>query len=289
MVKRNRSMLFCPANNTKFLESAHTRGSDSIIFDLEDAIAIDEKDEARRMLCESLQTVDRGDCQVFARINGLDTPFGIDDVKALVKAGIKNIRLPMCESKEDIIRCSNLLKEEEEKNNIPVGTVKIQCSIETPKGVLNAIEIAGRDERVISISFGTEDYTNSLGTDRTDDLQQFLYAKSHLALAASMAGVYAIDTVYSNFRNTEHFEIETKQAKLLGFAGKSCIHPAQIEIANKIFAPTDEEIEEAKLVISTAKEAEEKGLGVVSLNGKMIDKPIIEKAEKILIAAGMTN
>ncbi len=292
MKRLRRSMLFCPANNEKMLKTAHSRGADCVIFDLEDAVAYSEKEDARKLLCRALQTMDYGDCEIFVRINSLNTGFGEDDVRELVKSGVKNIRLPMCESKEDIVELSQMLSYFEKMNNICEGTIKIQGAIETPKGVLNALEIAESNERVVSISFGTGDYTNCLCVDRTKDKEQFLYARSHIAICANIAGIDSADTVFFDIKDKDAFKDETKHAKLLGFTGKSCIHPSQISIVHQVFTPDSKSVEKSLKIMNESKKAAEKGIGVIVIDGKMVDEPVIRKAEKILklaSAAGMTN
>lgn len=274
--------MFCPASNPKMLFNAPIYKPDCIIFDLEDAVAYAEKDSARDLLCEALKNVDYGNIEVFARINALATEFGETDVRELVKAGLKNIRLPMCETKEDVQRLAALLKEVEEENGIERGTVKIQCAIETPKGVVNALEIAQASARVIAISIGAEDFTRTLGTDRTKAAKELFYARSKVVLAASVAEVDSIDTVWTFVNDVEGFREEVKEAKNLGFSGKSCIHPSQVKEVHKVFTPTQEEIAVSSRIIKAAEEAESRGLGVITIDGKMVDIPIIQKAERIL-------
>lgn len=286
MSKRlRRTMLFCPANDPKMLFNAHIYGADCLIFDLEDAVAYSEKDSARDLFCEALRVVDYGKTEVFARINPLYTDFGHADVEALVEAGIKNIRLPMCETKGNILELHELLNELEEKFNIEKGTIKIQGAIETPKGVMNAYEIATACDRMVAISFGAEDFTRSLGIDREKCGEGLFYARSQIALAASAAGIDSIDTVYASLEDIEGFEEEARQAKALGFSGKSCIHPMQVKVVHKVLTPTMEEIEKSMRIINAAKEAEEKGLGVITVDGKMVDYPIVAKAERIISLA----
>lgn len=282
MKKLRRSMLFCPANSEKAMKSAHLRGADCVIFDLEDAVAYHEKENARKLLCNALKTTDYGSCEIFVRINPINTKFGEDDVKELVRSGMKNIRLPMCEGKENIAELSQMLSYYEKINKIQEGTIKIQGAIETPIGVLNALEIAGADERVVSISFGTADYTNCLFTDRTKEKEQFLYARSHVALCASATGIDAVDTVYLEINDIDGFAEETKHAKLLGFTGKSCIHPSQVPVVHRVFTPDSKLVEESLIIIKEAKKAAQKGIGVIVVDGKMVDEPIIKKAEKVL-------
>lgn len=286
---RRRTMLFSPASNPKMLYSAHICKPDCIIFDLEDAVSYDDKIPARDLLVEALKVVDYGSCEVFCRINPLYSPFGKDDVKELVAAGLRNIRLPMCESKENIEELDELLKEVEQANNIEIGSVKIQGAIETLKGVKNAYEIATASKRVVSISFGAEDFTRQLGVNRTAEGKELFLARASVVMAAKMAGVDPIDTVWSNLSDEEGFIKEVKDAKNLGFAGKSCIHPRQVELANEIFSPSKEEIENALKIMQACKDANitDKG-GVILVGGKMVDGPIISKAENILKMANIT-
>lgn len=287
-MRRRRTMLFSPASNPKMLYNAHICKPDCIIFDLEDAVSYEDKVPARDLLIEALKVVDYGNCEVFARINPLYTPFGRDDVKELVAAGLKNIRLPMCESKENIIQLDELLSEVEKVNNIQPGSVKIQGAIETLKGVKNAYEIATVSKRVVSISFGAEDFTRELGVNRTSEGKELFLARASVVMAAKMAGIDPIDTVWANISDEAGFINEVKDAKNLGFSGKSCIHPSQVEIANEIFSPTKKEIEDSLKIIKACKEANitDKG-GVILVEGKMVDGPVISKAENILKMANI--
>ncbi len=280
--KLRRTMLFSPANSPKMLFTSQIYQPDCIIFDLEDAIKYAEKSEARDLLVEALKSVDYGDCEIFARINPLYTEFGEDDVRELVAAGLTRIRLPMCEKAADIEALDALLGEVEAQNGLELGLVKIQGAIETPLGVINAFEIANASERVISISFGAEDFTRSLGVDRSAEGTELLLARSTIVMAAAAAGVDAIDTVYSNVKDLEGFEKEVKLIKQLGFVGKSCIHPNQIEIVHKVFTPSDEEIQYSREVLAVARKENIQEGGVVLLNGKMIDVPVIAKARSIV-------
>ncbi|HYE80702.1 MAG TPA: aldolase/citrate lyase family protein [Clostridia bacterium] len=282
MKRLRRTMLFCPATEPKLYINSLIYRPDCIIFDLEDAVTYSEKDSARDLLCEAVKAVDFGDVEVFARVNSLDSEFGITDVREVVKAGIRNIRLPMCESKEDVLKLDELLYEVEENNGIPAGTVKIQCAIETPKGVLNAYDIASACCRVIAISFGAEDFTRVLCTERTRDAKELYLARHYIPLAASAVGIDSIDTVWKDIDDMEGFRNEAREAKEIGFSGKSCIHPLQVKEVHKIYAPGEKEIEESKSIITAAEEAEKKGIGVILVNGKMVDAPIIAKANRIL-------
>ncbi|MBF4694096.1 HpcH/HpaI aldolase/citrate lyase family protein [Fusibacter ferrireducens] len=280
--KLRRTMLFCPANKPKHLFTSMIYEPDCIIFDLEDAVPFNEKVAARDLLVEALKAIDYGQVEVFARINALYTDFGEDDVRALVPAGLKRLRLPMCESEKDVKDLDVLLTEIERAHNIEVGSVKVQCAIETPKGVVNSLAIAQASPRVTSISFGAEDFTRTLGTDRTKAGNELFLARSTVALNANIAGVDAIDTVYADVKDEEGFIKEVESARNLGFSGKSCIHPSQVELVHKIYTPNSKDIEASIKIIEAARNADiEKG-GVIVVDGKMIDIPVIAKAERIL-------
>lgn len=277
-----RTMLFCPATNPKLYIDGPIFKPDCILFDLEDAVNYSEKDSARELLAEAIKSLDFGEVEIFARINPLYTEFGKLDVQRLVPAGLRKMRLPMSEKKEDIIELDELLTKIEQENGIEVGSCKIQASIETPLGVKNAYEIATASDRIISISFGAEDYTRLLGVDRTKNGAELFFARTQIANIASIVGVHAIDTVWADFNDVEGFEKETNLGKQLGFSGKSCIHPSQIERVHNIFTPTDDEIERSIIILEAVKKAGiEKG-GVIQVNGKMVDIPVIEKAKKII-------
>ena len=281
MEKLYRSWLFCPANNPKLLYSSISFAPDAIIFDLEDAIPVDEKDDARDLLVEALQTIDYEDILVLARVNPLYTPFGEKDVRALVPAGLRYIRFPMCDSIENVNALDKLLTELEKEHNIPVGTVKIAAALETPTGVYNALSI-GQHPRVFALSLGAEDFTRTLGATRTHRGLELDYARGKIVLESSIAGVLAIDTVWAMMSDKEGFLAETEHIKNMGFAGKACIHPSQIDVVHQVFTPKQEDIDSSLRILEAAKmHGIEKG-GVIKLDGKMIDIPVIDKAERIV-------
>ncbi len=289
MEKLYRSWLFCPANNPKGLYTTVNFNPDAIIFDLEDAVAIDEKADARELLAEALKTVDYKDILILARINPLYTPYGADDVRVLVPAGLRYIRFPMCDSAENIKELDALLTEVEKEHNIPVGSVKIAAALETPRGVYNALSIA-QEERVFALSIGAEDFTRTLGATRTPSGQELDYARGKILLEASIAGVMTVDTVWAMMGDMEGFKKEVQHIKDMGFSGKACIHPSQIAEVHKIYTPSQADVDSSLQILEAAKaHGIEKG-GVIKLNGKMIDIPLIDKAERIVklaIASGM--
>ncbi|OJG22970.1 citrate (Pro-3S)-lyase, beta subunit [Enterococcus columbae DSM 7374 = ATCC 51263] len=276
--------MFVPGANAAMLRDAALYGADSIMFDLEDAVSLKEKDSARALVHFALKTFDYSNVETVVRINSLDS-YGKQDIEAMVLAGVNVIRLPKTENKQDIIDVDNEITRVEEENGLLVGTTKMMAAIESAEGILNVREIATASKRLIGIALGAEDYVTNLKTKRYPDGQELFFARSMILHAARAAGIAAIDTVYSDVENVEGFKEEVKRIKQLGFDGKSVINPRQIPIVNAIYAPTPKEIQQAKEVIWAIREAEEKGSGVISLNGKMVDKPIVERAQRVIALA----
>ena len=284
MERLRRTMMFVPGANAAMLRDAPLYGADSIMFDLEDAVSLKEKDSARVLVHSALKTFDYGNIEIVVRINALDAG-GAEDIEAMVLAGVDVIRLPKTETAQDIIDVEAVITEVEQQNDIPVGTTKMMAAIESAEGVLNAPAIAKSSTRLIGIALGAEDYVTNMKTRRHPDGQELFFARSMILHAARAAGIAAIDTVYSDVDNTEGFEAEVRLIKQLGFDGKSVINPRQIPLVNNIYAPTETEIQNAKEVIWGIREAEAKGSGVISVNGKMVDKPIVERAERVIALA----
>ncbi len=291
MQKLRRTMLYVPGNNAGMVKDAQIYRSDSIMFDLEDSVSVNEKDAARFLVYKALRTQDYEGIETVVRINSLDSPHGKEDIKAMVLARPGVIRLPKTETAQDLLDVEELVGKEEKKLGIVAGTIKLMAAIETPKGVLNAYAIAVSSSRLIGIALGAEDYVTSMKTRRYDDGTELLFARSMIVNAARAAGIYALDTVYTDLNNEEGFVREVSLIKQLGFDGKSIISPRQIDPVNRIFAPAREELEHALQVVDGIKEAEAKSSGVIAVNGKMVDKPIVERAERIIElakASGMT-
>ncbi len=284
MERLRRTMMFVPGANAAMLRDAPLYGADSVMFDLEDAVSLNEKDSARTLVHFALKTFDYSAIETVVRINGLDT-VGALDIEAMVLAGVNVIRLPKTEIAQDIIDVAAVITQVEEENDLPVGTTKMMAAIESAEGVLNARDIATASDRLIEIALGAEDYVTNMKTRRYPDGQELLFARSMILHAARAAGIAAIDTVFSDINDTDGFIAETTRIKQLGFDGKSVINPRQIPLVNGIYAPSKAEIQQAKEVIWAIREAESKGSGVISLNGKMVDKPIVERAERVIALA----
>jgi citrate lyase subunit beta/citryl-CoA lyase len=207
----------------------------------------------------------------------------------MILGGINVIRLPKTETAEDIKAVDATITEVETRYQLPIGTTKMMAAIESAEGVLNAREIATASNRMIGIALGAEDYVTSQKTRRYPDGQELFFARNYILHAARAAGIAAIDTVYSDVDNEAGLKREAALIKQLGFDGKSVINPRQIPIINAIYAPTESEIQNAKEVLAAIQEAEAKGSGVIAINGKMVDKPIVERAYRVLAMAKAAN
>ena len=282
-------MMFVPGNNPGMMADAHIYGPDSIMLDLEDSVTMAEKDAARLLVYNALRTIDYGDTEMVVRINPLNTPYGKKDVEAVVKAGVDVIRMPKTETADEVREVEEeILKWETELGC--VGRTKIMAAIESAQGIVNAYPIATASKRMMGIALGAEDYSASLKTQRTPGGAELLLARETIVVAARAAGISCFDTVYSNLDDMETFRKEVELIRDLGFDGKSIINPRQIEVVNEVFTPTPKAIEKSLRIVAAIKEAQAKGSGVVSLNGKMVDRPVVIRAERTIayaIASGV--
>ena len=276
-------MLFLPGANAAMLSTSFVYKPDSIMFDLEDAVSIKEKDSARLLVAQTLKlpVYKEHGIETVVRINALNTPFGLKDLEAVVRAGVDVVRLPMTNSAEDIHELEAHVERIEKECGREVGSTKLMAAIESAQAVVNAVSIAKSSPRLIGIALAAFDYLVDMQTERGDGTELF-YARCAVLHAARVAGIDAFDVVYSNVNDDEGFLKEVSLIKKLGYNGKSLINPRQIELLHNAYAPTASEVENAKKVVEAAEEGERKGLGVVSLNGKMIDAPIITRAQKII-------
>ncbi len=289
MQRLRRTMMFVPGNNPAMMSDAFIYGPDSIMLDLEDSVTMAEKDAARLLVHNALKTIDYGNTEMVVRVNPLNTPYGKKDVEAVVKAGVDVIRMPKTETAEEVQELEAEI-EKIEKELGCLGRTQIMAAIESTKGIINAYAIATASKRMMGIALGAEDYCANLKTQRTPSGDELLLARETIVVAARAAGIYALDTVYSNLNDMETFRKEVELIKRLGFDGKSIINPRQIEIINEVFTPTEKEIEKAKTIVAAIKEAAAKGSGVIAVNGKMVDKPVVTRAEhtiELALAAGV--
>lgn len=281
MERLRRTMMFVPGNNPGMMADAHIYGPDSIMLDLEDSVTITEKDTARLLVHNALKTIDYGDTEMVVRINPLNTPYGKKDIEAVVKAGVHVIRMPKTETAEEVREVEREI-ERVEKEIGCLGRTKIMAAIESALGVVNAYDIATASPRMMGIALGAEDYSANLKTQRTPGGEELRLARETIVVAARAAGIDALDTVYSNLNDMDTFRKEVEFIKTLGFDGKSIINPRQIEVVNEVFAPTQKAIDKALTILAAIKEAEKKGSGVISVNGKMVDKPVVTRAQRTI-------
>jgi citrate lyase subunit beta / citryl-CoA lyase len=270
-----RSRLYLPGNEPKFMPNAGLHGPDGVILDLEDGVAPSEKDAARLLVRNALRTIDFGPCERMVRINQL--PLGFDDLDAVIPENVHVVMIPKCESPQhvrDVEAKIRLIR----KSDAP--GVYLMPIVETALGVLLAFEIATASANVIALTIGLEDYTADIGTARTEDGRESLWARSMIVNAARAAGIPPIDSVYSDVANEDGLRASLLEAKALGFEGKGCIHPNQIRVIHDAFAPAPQEIERATRIVRAFEDADARGLGVVSLGSKMIDAPVVKRAHR---------
>ncbi|MCU5774333.1 citrate (pro-3S)-lyase subunit beta [Erwiniaceae bacterium BAC15a-03b] len=288
MKKLRRSMLFLPGANAAMLSTAFIYRPDAIMFDLEDAVSLREKDSARILVFHALQHPMYQDIETVVRINPLNTPFGLKDLEAAVRAGVDVIRLPKTDTPEDIYQLEAHIERIEKACGRTPGSTQIMAAIESATGVINAVAIARCSPRLIGIALAAFDYVMDMQTERGDGTELF-YARCAVLHAARAAGIDAFDVVWSDINDEAGFLREVELVRKMGFNGKSLINPRQIELLHNAYAPTQEEVDYSRRVIAAAEEGERNGLGVISLNGKMIDGPIINHARVVLERASASG
>lgn len=275
----HRSMLFIPGSSAAMLSTAYVFRPDAVMFDLEDGVALREKDSARLLVFQALRHPVYADFETVVRINPLDTPYGPLDLEAVVRAGAKIVRLPKTETADDIVELERRVAAIEADCGRPVGSTRLMAAIESASGVVNAVAIATASPRMDSIALAGFDYVIDMQTTRGDGTELF-YARCAVLHAARVAGIGAYDVVWSDLADEDGFLAEVELIKRLGFDGKSLVNPRQIDLLHNAYAPTQAELDHARLVIEAADRAEAQGLGVVALNGKMVDAPIVVAARR---------
>jgi citrate lyase subunit beta / citryl-CoA lyase len=276
---RNRfSRLYLPGNTPSLAINAGIHKPDGIILDLEDAVAPAKKYEASFLVRNSLRNIDFYGAERMVRIN--QVPRGLDDLDFVVPHNVNLILLPKCENADQVKKVNDRIAAIQEKSGIH-SPVWIMPIIESALGVLKALEIA-QSENVVAVAIGLEDYTADLGTRRTAEGTESFFARSMVVNACKAAGIQAIDSVFSDIGDMEGLKQNVIRSKALGFDGMGCIHPRQIRVIHENYAPDPDEIEKAKKIVNAFINATEKGLGVVSLGTKMIDPPVVKRAQKVI-------
>ena len=284
--KLRRSRLYLPGNEPKFFLNAGLHKPDGIILDLEDSVAPSEKDSARILVRNALCSVDFYGCERMVRIN--QGQKGIEDLKYIIPHNVNVVLIPKCELPEQVVETILEIRRIKVERKIK-NEVYVMPIIESAKGIIHAYEIASASPNICSLAIGLEDYTADIGTQRTPEGKESFFARSMIINAAKAAGIQAIDTVFSDVTNMEGLKESVIEAKSLGFEGKGCIHPRQIQVVHEAFAPTLDEIDKAKKIVLAFKDAEKKGLGVVALGSKMIDAPVVKRAQKTIELAVLNN
>ncbi len=278
-MKALRNVLFMPANNPAMLLKCPRFGADGLSLDLEDGVSLPEKDAARRLLVAHLKTMDFGKAALIVRVNGADTEFFEKDIAAVAPMKIDMMIVPKVESAADVHHVVSAIKKHENKNNPPIPIMPI---LETPAGVLHAEEIAFSSDRIWGLSFGVADYTSALNITITPSGEETLLAKSLIANAASAAGIKALDGPSLEIENGDVIRQESQRSRNLGYTGKICINPRQIPYVNEAMTPSPKEIRYARRVVEAMRESVKKGSGVFALDGKMVDRPVVLRAQRVL-------
>lgn len=279
-----RSMLFLPGNAPGMIQNGGALRADAVILDLEDSVAPTEKDAARILVRNALQTLDFG-CERIIRINAPESGFQEEDLEKIVPCAPEALMPPKSSSAEAMKVLDEKLSALEEKNGLPVGKIKLIPLIETALGIENAFAVATSSPRVTALFLGGEDLSADLRCKRTKSGEEILYARERLVMAARAAGIDAYDTPFTDAFDDDGLIADAKFAKALGFTGKAAVAPRHIPAINEIFSPTKEEVAYAEEVMKAITEAKEMGKGAVSLHGKMIDAPVVERAKQTLEAA----
>ena len=280
-----RSLLFLPGNTPNMLINGSCLGADAVIFDLEDAVSPGEKDAARILVRNTMTYMDFRGCEKVVRINGIDTPYWREDLDEILPCRPDLILLPKTGSALDIREADAYIAQVEERLGLDSGAVGLVALIETALGVENAFSIASASPRVAALFLGAEDLTADLRCKRTKEGREIEYARTRLVTAARAAGVEVYDTPFTDVNDDEGAEADATLAKALGFTGKASISPRHVESINRVFSPSQAEIDYAYEVMEAIRLAKEQGKGAVALRGKMIDAPIVERARQTIAMA----
>ena len=280
-----RSMLFLPGNNPNLLINGNSLGADAVIFDLEDAVSPAEKDAARILVRNTMRYMNFAGCEKIVRINSTDTAFWKKDVDQILPQKPDLILLPKTGSAQDVLEADAYITEVEAKLGFEKNTVGLMPLIETAMGVENSFQIASATKRVKALFLGAEDLTADLQCKRTKEGREIEYARTRLVVAARAAGVDVYDTPFTDVNDDEGIVTDAQLAKALGFTGKASISPRHVEVINSVFSPTQKEVDYAYEVMEAIALAKEQGKGAIALHGKMIDAPIVARAQQTIAMA----
>jgi citrate lyase subunit beta / citryl-CoA lyase len=282
MTRLRRTLLFTPGGNEKILNKGLALDVDGLILDLEDSVSPDKKDSARQAVTEALQSADFGRKEKVVRINALSTEYGSDDLKQVLKGKPDSLLVPKVDRAEDIKAYDQRLTEIEAKEGFPQGRIGLIALIESAWGIVNIESIALASARMTGLLFGAADFTRDTHGQITADRQELLFPMMRILLAARIAGIDALDTPYFDIKDPVGLERHSLQAKAMGYDGKALIHPGQVEVVNRIFTPSEEELLQARRVIEVFEKAREEGKGAAQLDGKLVENVHVAMAERLL-------
>jgi len=281
MNRMRRTALFIPGNNPGMLQNAGILGADSVILDLEDAVSLTEKDSARILVREAIKNVDFCGTEVLVRINPLTGPYGESDIDTIGRVKPDALLVPKAD--EDQIRTADeRLSKIEREQGFESGSIKLIPLVESAYGIEKVYDIIRSSSRCIAVLFGGEDYTADMGVKRTKEGQEIEYARNRVAVACKSCGMDSFDTPFTDVEDTSGLKADTLKARNLGYTGKAAINPRQVTVIHGAYAPEKAEIRHAQRVMEAMEDAEREGKGVFSLDGKMVDAPIISRARQTL-------
>lgn len=277
-----RTMMFLNAQKPGLIKDPYIYKPDSIMLDLEDAVAENQKDAARFSLFHALREIDYHGVERVVRINALDTPYWKEDIRCAVAGGCDAIRIPKTESPMDVKLVEDAVEYAERESARPAGSVLIMAAIESARGVMKALDICEASDRLFGIALSGGDYTKDLQTHITGTGIELMGARQNLVIAARAAGIQCFDTVYTNLNDMDGFRQDVENIHLMGFDGKSIINPRQIQVVHEIFTPTEKDIIFAEKVVREIDEKKARGIGVFTVDGKMIDIAFYDGAKRTI-------
>ncbi len=284
-MRSRRALLYVPGNNLKMIDKAAGLGVDGVILDLEDGVAANCKDEARGSILNALRGTDFGRSERLVRINPFYSMRAEQDLKTVLPGRPDAVVIPKANSAEIIQIVDRLVSDAESTHGFPSGSIALLALIESGQAYVNLASICGASSRLQGLILGAEDLSADVGITRTAGAQELLYARSSMVMHAAAFGLQAIDMVQTNFKALDLLEAECRLGSELGFSGKQIIHPAQVEIVQRAFTPSTAAIEKAQRIIEGAQIAQAEGMGAYSLDGEMVDLPVVKRAETILARA----
>src|SRR5213594_1287154 len=280
-----RSWMFVPGHRQRMIDKAFGLNADAIMLDIEDGVAPNEKDAARKNIAESLgREKAPGSPARYVRINAIGHARMDADLEAVIRPGLEGLVCPKVDTPDEVRKIDAILNDKEPKNNLKKSSVKLLIAIESPRGLLNAPVIAASSPRVAGLLFGAEDFGREIGlpTVREGEARDLIYARSSMVIAAACSHVQAVDGVWVDLNDSQGLLGFAKQSRQLGFSGMSCIHPSQVDAINTTFSPTAEEIDYCQKVLQAFEEANARGDGSIAFGGQLIDRPIVERARRTI-------